>query len=142
MGFRPANPTAAYYAKPFAPFIIEAIPGAAEKDAAVADAHQALAEASAKMLAASRKFQDLGGHNGPRAHVKRADWDKADDAARSTTADRDAAERVYNRAARARFEFVHDAMDEPAFAEKVEPLFAEASRRASEALDALRLAQP
>lgn len=140
MAFRPANPTAADYAEPFPSFIIDAIPGAAEKDEAVTAALKALRDAQRKAVSTREKLADLGGPGGPAPTAKRAAWDKADDAARAAAAESENATRAYARAAKARFEFVYDAMEEDPFTDQVEPLFAEASRRAKEHLDALQAA--
>ncbi|MEV7607912.1 hypothetical protein AB0N61_00355 [Microbacterium sp. NPDC089320] len=137
MAFRPANPHSSDYAAPFPEWIISAIPGAAEKDAAVAAASEALDKAATKDATARAKLAELGGPDGPAAHVKRAAWDVAEDTARAAAAALGPARTAVARAARARFEFVYDAMDEDPFISQVEPLFAEASRRAREHLDAL-----
>lgn len=137
MAFRPARPTNSDYIEPFPEWIISAIPGAAEKDAAVTAASEALHDAITKDAASRGKLADLGGPDGPSAHVKRAAWAPAEDAARAAAAALGPARTAVDRAARARFEFVYDAMDEDSFISQVEPLFAEASQRAQEHLDAL-----
>ena len=143
MVFAPANPTAADYAKPFAPFLIAAVPGAAEMDDAVRTAREALTNARDKAIAASRKFAELGGHDGPHASVTGAAYAKADDARRATAAAAEAAALTLARAEKARFGFMYGsgdelgALDSEDFKAQVEPLFAEASRRAKEHLDAL-----
>jgi len=146
MVFQPANPTAEDYRKPFAAFLIAAVPGAKAYDDAVTAAETALTQASAKAADASRKLADMTGADGPRANVSRTAFNRADDAARAARDERAAAERAYDRAAKARFDFMYGPGDELGalysddFKAQVEPLFAEASRRAKDHLDALRAA--
>lgn len=146
MVFQPANPTNADFHTPFPSWIIDAVPGAAEMDAAVAAAEKAVLEAVTKAATARDKRAALGGPDGPAAHVKRATWDKADDDARAAAAAREVATRAHDRAAKARYEFMYGPGDElgalhsDSFKAQAEPLYAEASRRAQEHLDALQAA--
>lgn len=146
MVFAPDNPTAADYAAPFAPFLITAVSGAETYEDAVKAAKVERDKAHAKAADASRKFHDLGGYDGPRATVSNAAYTKADDTRRATAAAADTAARVLARAEKARYEFMYGVGDELGalhsedFKAKVLPLYAEASRRAKEHLDALETA--
>lgn len=140
MALRPEMPTAADYAEPFADFILDAIPGAAEKEAAVTVARDALNNAHRNAASARAKRAKLGGPDGPSATAKRSTWSSADDATRAAEAAIRPAEDTLARAERARFEFVYEAMDGEAFIAQTEPLYTEASRRAQEHLDALEAA--
>ena len=141
MAFRAANPHTSDFIAPIADFILDNIPGARDLDTAVHDADAALLAARRTACIARQKLRDMSDHSGePLPSVKRADHNKADDAARAATAAADAAERAYDAATRRRWHFVHDTMDEPAFVEKVGPMYAAASQHAREALDALSLA--
>ncbi|MGM7671915.1 hypothetical protein [Microbacterium sp. A93] len=140
MAFRPDHPNSSDFIKPFPEWIISAIPGAAEKDDAVKATAKAVHDATTKAAAANAKRAALGGPDGPAAHVKRAAWDNADDEYRAVSAQIAPAQLAHDRAAKARFEFVYDAMDGEAFTAQTEPLYAEASRRTQEHLDALQAA--
>ncbi|MBO3664793.1 hypothetical protein [Microbacterium stercoris] len=144
MAFRPLRPTPTDYAQPIPDWLLDALsPRARELDNAVKTAHEALLKARAKAASTASALRELSTADGPRAMVKRTDWDKADDAARAAVPEAEAAERAYDRATRARFEFIYGTDDEPGaldseeFLAKVEPLFAAASRAARSHLDAL-----
>lgn len=144
MAFRTANPHSGDYYTPFPDWIINAIPGAAELRDKAAEARGTLdvarrseVQTRAKLSAISRI--DNGGYS-PTDTVKRSTWDRADDAYRFARAAAETAQRASDRAHRTYWEHVMDGQDAEDFIAQTEPLFAEASRRAQEHLDALEAA--
>ncbi|MDR6866788.1 hypothetical protein J2Y69_001387 [Microbacterium resistens] len=148
MAFRPVHPTDSDYNEPIAEWILDAIPGARELDDAVKAADAAASDVQSTAATLEHKLRAISERGdpekGPRADVKNDDWNKASDAARPARAAVRPAMDAASHARKARFEFLYGTHDEPGamdggdFVAKVEPLYAEASRRAKSHLDALR----
>lgn len=150
MAFRPDSPTSSDYRSPFPAWIVDAIPGAADlrDKAAAADAIQTaawneLVDAREKLGAISRISRTADSYEpvySPDSTAKRTTWDKADDRHRAAQAAYGVATISADHAYESYWTYVMDGQDAEAFVAQTEPLYAAASARAQEHLEALRAA--
>lgn len=150
MAFRPAHPNSSDYAQPFPDWIVDAIPGAAdlrdkadEADRAATAAAREVGDAREKLAAISSVTYTEASYApvySPTGTVKRTTWDRADDRHRAAVAALAPATQAAATARKVYWEHVMDGQEAEAFIAQAEPLYAEASRRAQEHLDALQAA--